>query len=133
MPVISNSRMVRARIERNAVKSPTADRRWKDVLERLENLPEHQDMFVFNCKPIPEDLCEKTSLGWPKGSDEQYRCARNVHVRWFKNGNWCLVHRDFVDPREDPIGHLVCDVLNDPFNSCRSRKQSLSKWKRSEF
>jgi len=98
-------------------------RRWEKTLRSVENSPLHENRLIFRCKPIPEDLCEKTNLGWPRGADEQYRCLKNIHVLWFRNGNWCLVHRDSVDPRKDPIGHLMCDVLNDPFNSCRSRRR----------
>jgi len=114
---MSSLRATRKELE----KLSTVNRRWEDILKSMENLPEHQERFAFNCKPIPKNLCKKTNLGWSRGADEQYRCEKNVHIRWFKDGNWCLVHRDFADPRKDPIGHLICDVLDDPLNSCRPR------------
>ena len=98
------------------------DDKWNGLFERLKRLPVHQEIFVPNCKPIPEHLCEKTWLGWPRGADEQYRCRDNVHIRWFRDGNWCLAHKDRVDPRKDPLGHLLCDVSSNLLSDSMRRK-----------
>lgn len=82
-----------------------------NAIEKIKELPEHVDGLILSCKPIPEDLCEKTVLGFSKGADEQYRCRDNIHLRWFGNSNWCLAHRDFADPRDAPGKHFLRDIL----------------------
>lgn len=55
---------------------------------------------------MPEGA-EETWLGDPKGSVKQYR-AGNLHIREYLN---CFeVHEDKVDPRRDPLGHLIKDA-----------------------
>lgn len=82
----------------------------RTAIEKIKELPEHVDGIILSCKPIPED-CEKTLLGFPKGADEQYRCRDKIHLLWFENNNWCLVHRDFADPRYAPWEHFISDIL----------------------
>ena len=60
---------------------------------------------------IPLDLkrvallgAEETKLGDKKGALKQYRKG-NLHIREYKDK--LTVHLDKVDPREDPMGHLI--------------------------
>ena len=55
---------------------------------------------------VPEGA-EETMLGLPKGSIKQYRLD-TMHIREYKDG--FEVHWDKVDPRKDPVGHLVKDA-----------------------
>lgn len=50
---------------------------------------------------------EETLLGKKNGSKKQYRYG-NLHIREYDDK--FLVHVDKVDPRKDPLGHLVCDA-----------------------
>jgi hypothetical protein len=63
---------------------------------------------------VPKELrefmleeAEETFLGQKNGADKQYRYG-NLHIREY--GDKFLVHNDKVDPRKDPIGHLVYDA-----------------------
>lgn len=63
---------------------------------------------------VPKELREfmpkeaqETLLGQKNGADKQYRYG-NLHIREYANK--FLVHNDRIDPRKDPIGHLVCDA-----------------------
>jgi hypothetical protein len=55
---------------------------------------------------MPEDA-EETVLGQKNGATKQYRYG-NLHIREYDDKY--LVHMDKVDPRQDPIGHLVHDA-----------------------
>ena len=63
---------------------------------------------------VPKELrqfmlekAEETSLGQKNGASKQYRYG-NLHIREYDDK--FLVHTDKVDPREDPIGHLIYDA-----------------------
>lgn len=63
---------------------------------------------------VPKELREfmlegakETFLGQKNGADKQYRYG-NLHIREYPDK--FLVHNDKVDPRKDPIGHLVYDA-----------------------
>lgn len=56
---------------------------------------------------IEECGFEETILGDPKGSLKQYRNSTCLHVREYRDS--FVIHRDQVDPRIDPIGHLLKD------------------------
>jgi len=63
---------------------------------------------------VPKELrefmlekAEETFLGQKNGADKQYRYG-NLHIREY--GDKFLVHNDKIDPRKDPIGHLVYDA-----------------------
>ena len=63
---------------------------------------------------VPKELrefmlenAEETILGQKNGADKQYRYG-NLHIREYHDK--FLVHTDRVDPREDPVGHLVYDA-----------------------
>lgn len=53
------------------------------------------------------DWAEETVLGFPHGSNKQYRYG-NLHIREYDNEY--RVHVDVVDPRKDKLGHLVHDA-----------------------
>lgn len=57
-------------------------------------------------RPIMMEGAEETKLGEKKGARKQYR-YRNLHIREYDDKY--VVHMDKVDPRKDPIGHLVKD------------------------
>ncbi len=63
---------------------------------------------------VPKELrefmlegAEVTLLGKSNGSKRQYRYG-NLHIREYDDK--FLVHVDKIDPRKDPIGHLVHDA-----------------------
>ncbi|MFB5610946.1 MAG: hypothetical protein ACE5R3_01350 [Nitrosopumilaceae archaeon] len=53
------------------------------------------------------DKAELTELGQKNGADKQYRLG-NLHIREYDDK--FLVHTDRVDPRNDPLGHLIFDA-----------------------
>lgn len=63
---------------------------------------------------VPKELrefmlegAEETILGQKNGARKQYRYG-NLHIREYDDK--FLVHTDKVDPRKDPLGHLVFDA-----------------------
>ncbi|MDH5657877.1 MAG: hypothetical protein OEY17_00825 [Nitrosopumilus sp.] len=63
---------------------------------------------------VPKELrefmlekAEETFLGQKNGAYKQYRYG-NLHIREY--GDKFLVHTDKVDPRKDPVGHLIHDA-----------------------
>jgi len=63
---------------------------------------------------VPKELrefmlenAEETSLGQKNGAYKQYRYG-NLHIREYDDK--FLVHTDKVDPRENPLGHLIHDA-----------------------
>ena len=57
-------------------------------------------------RPIMLDAAQQTHLGERKGAKKQYRYG-NLHIREYDDKY--VVHTDKVDPRKDPIGHLLND------------------------
>ncbi len=53
------------------------------------------------------DKAEETLLGKKNGAYKQYRYG-NLHIREYDDK--FLVHTDKIDPRKDPIGHLIHDA-----------------------
>ncbi len=53
------------------------------------------------------DKAELTELGQKNGANKQYRFG-NLHIREYDDK--FLVHTDKVDPRNDPLGHLIHDA-----------------------
>jgi len=53
------------------------------------------------------DKAELTKLGQKNGANNQYRFG-NLHIREYDDR--FLVHTDKVDPRRDPLGHLIYDA-----------------------
>jgi len=58
-------------------------------------------------RPIMLEEAEQTNLGQKKGAIRQFRYG-NLHIREYEEKY--LVHVDKVDPRKDPLGHLVYDA-----------------------
>jgi len=63
---------------------------------------------------VPKELrefmlegAEETLLGKKNGAKKQYRYG-NLHIREYDNK--FLVHTDKIDPRQDPLGHLLYDA-----------------------
>ena len=63
---------------------------------------------------VPKELrefmlkdAEETILGQKNGAYKQYRYG-NLHIREYPDKY--LVHTDRIDPRENPLGHLVQDA-----------------------
>ncbi len=57
-------------------------------------------------RPIVGDI-EETALGSKKGAKRQYRHG-NLHIREYDS--YYTAHMDKVDPRRDPLGHLLVDA-----------------------
>lgn len=55
---------------------------------------------------LPKDAKE-TNLGDKRGAKKQYRYG-NLHIREYDDRY--TVHMDKVDPRKDPLGHLIHDA-----------------------
>ena len=53
------------------------------------------------------DGAEETHLGQKNGAIKQYRYG-NLHIREYDDK--FLVHTDRIDPRKDPMGHLIVDA-----------------------
>ena len=53
------------------------------------------------------EYAEETKLGQKNGAKKQYRYGK-LHIREYDDKY--LVHMDKVDPRKDPIGHLIFDA-----------------------
>jgi hypothetical protein len=63
---------------------------------------------------VPKELrefmiqgAEETKLGQKNGAKRQYRYG-NLHIREYDDKY--LVHTDKVDPRQNPLGHLIHDA-----------------------
>jgi len=63
---------------------------------------------------VPKELrefmikgAEETRLGQKNGANKQYRYG-NLHIREYNDK--FLIHVDKIDPRKDPLGHLVYDA-----------------------
>ena len=63
---------------------------------------------------VPKELrefmlerAEETFLGQKNGAKKQYRYG-NLHIREYDDK--FLVHTDKIDPRKDPLGHLIADA-----------------------
>ena len=50
---------------------------------------------------------QETALGSKKGAGKQYRYG-NLHIRDY--GSHYTVHADRLDPRSNPLGHLLVDA-----------------------
>ena len=58
-------------------------------------------------RPFMLEQAEETKLGQKNGANKQYRYG-NLHIREYDDKY--LIHMDKVDPRKDPICHLIFDA-----------------------
>jgi hypothetical protein len=58
-------------------------------------------------RPLMLEEAEETILGQKNGAKKQYRYG-NLHIREYEEKY--LVHMDKVDPRDDPLGHIIHDI-----------------------
>ena len=63
---------------------------------------------------VPKELrqfmladAQETKLGQKNGAIKQFRYGK-LHIREYKDKY--LVHQDKIDPRENPLGHLIHDA-----------------------
>ena len=70
-------------------------------------MPEHEIEVPKDLRQFMLDEAEETNLGQKNGAKKQYRYG-NLHIREYDDKY--LVHMDKVDPRKNPLGHLVFDA-----------------------
>ncbi len=58
-------------------------------------------------RPFMLEKAEETLLGHKNGAIKQYRYG-NLHIREYDDKYF--VHMDRVDPRKNPLGHLILDA-----------------------
>jgi hypothetical protein len=58
-------------------------------------------------RPIMLEDAKETILGDKRGAKKQYRYG-NLHIREYDDKY--TVHIDKVDPRKDPLGHIIYDA-----------------------
>jgi len=58
-------------------------------------------------RPFMLEQAEETRLGQKNGANKQYRYGK-LHIREYDDKY--LIHMDKIDPRKDPIGHLIFDA-----------------------
>jgi hypothetical protein len=77
-----------------------------DCLGYVNNIDGEGSIIVpKSVRPIID--YEETFLGTKKGAKKQFRYGK-LHIREYKD---CyIVHMDKVDPRKDPVGHLLIDA-----------------------
>ncbi len=86
---------------------------WGGVKSRLDKLGYHKDVVVSKTKvPPPNDYDGFVeSIGEPDLQKRDFRRRINgtecMHVKEYSD--YYKVHRDRVDPKYDPIGHLIED------------------------
>lgn len=70
-------------------------------------MPSNEISVPKEIREFMPDGAEETVLGQKNGARRQYRYG-NLHIREYDDK--FLVHTDRVDPRRNPIGHLVIDA-----------------------
>lgn len=74
-------------------------------------LPFEDDEELSISKEVLQELPEKyeeTLLGEQRGAIRQFRGPSGLHVREYNDR--FVIHQDKVDPRKDPLGHLLFDA-----------------------
>jgi hypothetical protein len=76
---------------------------------KLNQLPIHEEIKISKTFVQKLPRCfEETILGEPKGALKQFRGPQGSHILEYEK-EWVL-HRDKIDPRFDPVGHLINDA-----------------------
>ena len=70
-------------------------------------MPGHEIEVPKELREFMLEEAEETLLGQKNGAYKQYRYG-NLHIREYDDK--FLLHTDKVDPRENPIGHLIHDA-----------------------
>lgn len=70
-------------------------------------MPREEIEIPKELRPFMLENAKETSLGQKNGAKKQYRYG-NLHIREYEDK--FLVHMDKVDPRKNPLGHLVFDA-----------------------
>lgn len=70
-------------------------------------MPEEEIVVPKELREFMLEKAEETSLGQKNGAKKQYRYG-NLHIREYEDK--FLVHMDKIDPRSDPLGHLIYDA-----------------------
>jgi len=75
----------------------------------VEPIPYKKEIVLSKRRIRELPVCfEETLLGEPEGAIKQFRGPFGSHIREYAN-SWEL-HKDMIDPRIDPLGHLVNDA-----------------------
>lgn len=74
----------------------------------LRKIPVAREMFLKKKDTVLGKRFKKTLLGYTKGATSQYRGPQSTHVREYSDHY--TIHRDFIDPRKNPISHLAKDA-----------------------
>src|SRR5208337_1879190 len=77
----------------------------------LQRLPVGQEITIPKEGLVVGSDFEETVLGHTQGAIKQYRGPLGAHLREFADS--FKLHKDEVDPRFDPLGHLVKDAPDD--------------------
>ena len=67
----------------------------------------HEIEIPKEIRPFMLEQAEETRLGQKNGANKQYRYGK-LHIREYDDKY--LIHMDKIDPRKDPIGHLIFDA-----------------------
>lgn len=78
----------------------------KDV--DLRKIPVAREMYLKRKDTVLGKRFRKTLLGYTKGATNQYRGPHSTHVREYPDHY--TIHRDFIDPRKNPLSHLAKDA-----------------------
>lgn len=74
----------------------------------LRKIPIAREMYLKKKDTVLGKRFKKTLLGYTKGALNQYRGPHSTHVREYSDHY--TIHRDFIDPRRNPISHLAKDA-----------------------
>lgn len=86
---------------------------WGRVKSKLDKLGYHKDVMVSKTEVSPPSVYDGfvESIGEPDLQTRDFRKKINgtesMHVKEY--GNYYKVHRDKVDPKYDPLSHLIED------------------------
>ncbi|HKJ96899.1 MAG TPA: hypothetical protein VJ944_04080 [Thermoplasmataceae archaeon] len=74
----------------------------------LRRIPVAREMYLKKKDTVLGNRFKKTLLGYTKGATNQYRGPHSTHVREYSDHY--TIHRDFIDPRKNPVIHLAKDA-----------------------
>ncbi len=96
------------RIEREDDTATDNDLIYQGKVVDLRKIPFAREMFLKKKDTILGNRFRKTLMGYTKGAVSQYRGPYSTHVREYSDHY--TIHRDFIDPRKNPISHLAKDA-----------------------